>query len=210
MKHLRLSLVGFGVVGQGFAELLADEHADLKQQFGVDVTFVGVANACHGFMYREDGMDIPRILELAAKQHPLAEHPGITHWDSALGGLQASSADVLVEVTPTNLRDGEPGMSHVRAALAKGMHVVTANKGPAALAATELLTLARQHGVQLRMESTVMAGTPVISTIREGMAGARGYGIRDILNGTTNYILRGMGTGRDYSEGLAEAQARGD
>lgn len=209
MKHLRLSLVGFGVVGQGFAELLADKHADLKQQFGVDVTLAGVANARHGFIYREDGLDIPRVLELAAKRRPLAEHPGVAHWDSALGGLQASSADVLVEVTPTNLRDGEPGMSHVRMALAKGMHVVTANKGPAALAATELLTLARQHGVQLRMESTVMAGTPVISTIREGMAGARVYGIRGILNGTTNYILSAMASGRDYAEALAEAQARG-
>src|SRR5713101_7592313 len=209
MKHLRLSLVGFGVVGQGFAELLVDKHADLKQQFGVDVTLVGVANARHGFIYREDGLDIPRILELAAKRRPLADHPGVAHWDSTLGGLQASNADVLVEVTPTNLRDGEPGMSHVRAALAKGMHVVTANKGPAALAATELLTLARQHGVQLRMESTVMAGTPVISTIREGMAGARVYGIRGILNGTTNYILSAMASGRDYAEALAEAQARG-
>src|SRR6266851_3739486 len=209
MKHLRLSLVGFGVVGQGFAELLADKHADLKQQFGVDVTLVGVANARHGFIYREDGLDIPRILELAAKRRPLADHPGVAHWDSTLGGLQASNADVLVEVTPTNLRDGEPGMSHVRAALAKGMHVVTANKGPAALAATELLTLAREHGVQLRMESSVMAGTPVISTIREGMAGASITAIRGILNGTTNYMLSAMASGRDYAEVLADAQAQG-
>jgi len=209
MKHLRLSLVGFGVVGQGFAELLADKHVDLKQQFGVDAALVGVANARHGFIYREDGLDIPRLVELAAKRRPLAEHPGVAHWDNVLEGLQASSADVLVEVTPTNLRDGEPGMSHVRIALAKGMHVVTANKGPAALATTELLTLARQHGVQLRMESTVMAGTPVISTIREGMAGARVYGMRGILNGTTNYILSAMAAGRDYAEALAEAQARG-
>ena len=113
------------------------------------------------------------MLELAAKKSPLTDYPGITHWDSALEGLQTSSADIFVEVTPTNLRDAEPGVSHIRMALSKGMHVVTANKGPVALAATELISLARQNGVQLRMESTVMAGTPVISTIREGMAGAQ-------------------------------------
>lgn len=209
MKQIRLALVGFGVVGQGFTELLMTKHDFLKQQYGVDITLVGVANARHGFVYRQDGLDISSLLELAAKKRPLTDYPGITHWDSALEGLQATGADILVEVTPTNLRDAEPGMSHIRQALSKGMHVVTANKGPAALAATELISLARQHGAQLRMESTVMAGTPVISTIREGMAGARVYAIRGILNGTTNYILSEMAAGHDYVEALADAQLRG-
>jgi homoserine dehydrogenase len=209
MQQIRLSLVGFGVVGQGFAELLTTKHTYLKQHYGVDITLVGVANARHGFIYRHDGLHIPTLLELTAKQRPLTEYPGITHWDSALEGLRATSADMLVEVTPTNLRDAEPGMSHIREALSKGMHVVTANKGPAALAATEFFRLARQHGAQLRMESTVMSGTPVISTIRDGMAGARVYAMRGILNGTTNYILSAMASGRDYAEALADAQTKG-
>ena len=54
-----------------------------------------------------------------------------------------------------------------------------------------------------------MAGTPVISTIREGMAGARVYAMRGILNGTTNYILSAMVVGRDYVEALADAQTKG-
>ena len=209
MKQIRLILVGFGVVGQGFAELLMTKHDFLKQQYGVDISLLGVANARHGFVYSQEGLRIPSLLELAAKKGPLTDYPGITHWDSALEGLQASSADILVEVTPTNLRDAEPGMSHIRVALSKGMHVVTANKGPAALAATELISLARQHGVQLRMDSTVMAGTPIISTMREGMAGARVYAMRGILNGTTNYILSAMAVGRDYVEALADAQSKG-
>jgi homoserine dehydrogenase len=209
MQQIRLSLVGFGVVGQGFAELLTTKHTYLKQHYGVDITLVGVANARHGFIYRQDGLHIPTLLELTAKQRPLTEYPEITHWESALEGLRATSADMLVEVTPTNLRDAEPGMSHIREALSKGMHVVTANKGPAALAATELFILARQYGVQLRMESTVMSGTPVISTIRDGMAGARVYAMRGILNGTTNYILSAMASGRDYAEALADAQDKG-
>jgi homoserine dehydrogenase len=89
------------------------------------------------------------------------------------------------------------------------MHVITANKGPGALAAAELFSLAQRHSVQLRMEATVMAGTPVLSTIREGMAGSKVTAIRGILNGTTNYILSAMATGRDYAEVLAKAQAQG-
>jgi homoserine dehydrogenase len=209
MKNIRLSLVGFGVVGQGFAELIMTKYNFLKQYYGVDISLVGVANSRHGFVYRQDGLHIPTLLQLAREKAPLTDYPGALHWDDALEGLQASGADILVEVTPTNLLDAEPGMSHMRAALSKGMHVVSANKGPAALAANELISLARQHGVQLRVESTVMAGTPVISTIREGMAGARVYAIRGILNGTTNYILSAMCEGRGYVEALADAQAKG-
>ena len=209
MKQIRLTLVGFGVVGQGFVELLVTKHDFLKQHYGVDIALVGIANARHGFVYHQDGLHMPSLLELVAKKRSLTDYPGIRHWDSALEGLQATSADILVEVTPTNLHDAEPGMSHIRMALSKGMHVVTANKGPIALAATELISLARQHGVQLRMESTVMAGTPVISTIREGMAGARVSAIRGILNGTTNYILSAMASGRDYVEALVDAQSKG-
>ncbi|MGZ3624874.1 MAG: homoserine dehydrogenase [Ktedonobacteraceae bacterium] len=209
MKNIRLSLVGFGVVGQGFAELIMTKHEFLKQHYGVDISLVGVANSRHGFVYHQNGLHIPVLLQLATEKAPLTIYPGVSHWDTVSEGLQASSADILVEVTPTNLRDAEPGMSHIRAALSKGMHVVTANKGPVALAANELISLAHQHGVQLRMESTVMAGTPVISTIQEGMAGAQVVAMRGILNGTTNYILSAMSEGRDYVEVLADAQEKG-
>jgi len=209
MKHIRLSVIGFGNVGQGLAELLFTKHHILQENFDLDITLVGVANARSGFIYCQDGLDIPTLLELAATRSSLTAHPGITHWQSTLEGLRATEGDVLAEATPTNLRDGEPGMNHIRIALSRGMHVVTANKGPAALAASELFALARQNGVQLRMESTVMAGTPVISTIREGMAGANVHALRGILNGTTNYILSAMASGRDYAEALADAQSQG-
>lgn len=208
MKHVRLSIIGFGVVGQGLAELLAAKKDMLRQDFDVDVSLVSVGNS-RGFIYCEEGLDIPTLLELAHIHQPLSEYPGASYWESSLVGLGVTGGDVLAEATGTNLRDAEPGLSHIRAALSQGMHVTTANKGPAALAANELFALARQHNVQLRMESTVMAGTPVISTVREGMAGARVQAIRGILNGTTNYILTAMAQGHDYAEVLAEAQAQG-
>ncbi len=208
MKQLRLSLVGFGVVGQGFAELLATKQDLLRSHYGFEVKLVSVANS-RSFIYREEGLDIPTLLELAARHEALTQHPGVQSWDNALDGLRATRGDVLAEVTGTNLRDAEPGISHIRTALMQNMHVITANKGPGALAAMELLHLAHEHHVQLRMESAVMAGTPVLSTIQEGLAGARVRAIRGILNGTTNYILTAMAGGREYSEVLAEAQAQG-
>src|SRR5256886_8630552 len=124
--------------------------------------------------------------------------------------MHVTTGDVLAEATGATLRSGgEPGLSYIRAALAQGMHVVTSSKGPMALAGLELLSLARAQGVQLRMESTVMSGTPVLSTIREGMAGTRIRALRGILNGTANYILSAMALGQGYAEALAQAQALG-
>src|SRR6266566_742272 len=196
MKRLRLSIIGFGTVGQGLAELLSTKSALLRQEFDLDIALVSIANARSGFIYREEGLDIPTLLQLATTRRPLTAHPGVTHWESPLEGLRAIGADILVEATPTNLHDAEPGISHIRAALSQGMHVVTANKGPGALAANELFALARQHGVQLRMEATVMAGASVRA-------------LRGILNGTTNYILTAMAAGQSYATALADAQARG-
>jgi homoserine dehydrogenase len=209
MKRVRLSIIGFGVVGQGLAELLMTKGDRLRRDFDVEISLVSVATGHDGFLYREEGLSIPTLLKLAAARQPLTAHPDVRHWESALEGLRATGGDVLAELTGTNLRDAEPGMSHIRAALSMGMHVTTANKGPIALFADELFALARRQHVQLRVESTVMAGTPVMSTIREGMAGAGVQAVRGILNGTTNYILTAMAQGRDYAEVLAEAQAQG-
>src|SRR5260370_27426196 len=170
MKRLRRSIIGFGTVGQGLAELLSAKRDLLRKEYNLDITLVSVANARSGFIYRENGLDIPALLQLAAARHPLTAHPGVTHWENALEGLQATGGDILVEATPTNLHDAEPGMSHIRLALSQGMHVVTANTGPGALAANELFALARQHGVQLRMESTVMAPPLRTSTLNARLA----------------------------------------
>ena len=209
MKPLRLALLGFGTVGQWLAEALHTRRAWLQQEYGVVVTLISVGTAHHGLIYRSEGLDIPALLDLVATRQPLTAHPSVTHWTNVLEGLEATSGDVLAEATGATLRRGEPGLSYIRAALAQGMHVVTSSKGPMALAGLELLSLARTQGVQLRMESTVMSGTPVLSTIREGMAGTSIRALRGILNGTANSILSAMALGHTYAEALTQAQAQG-
>jgi homoserine dehydrogenase len=209
MKPLRLALFGFGTVGQWLAEALHTRRAWLQQEFGLVVSIIAVATAHHGLISRDDGLDIPTLLDLVATRQPLTAYPNVTHCTNPFEGLQAINSDVLAEATGATLRNGEPGVSYIRAALLHGMHVVTSSKGPMALAGLELQSLARAQGVQLRMESTVMSGTPVLSTIREGMAGTRIRGIRGILNGTANYILSAMAQGSGYAEALAQAQALG-
>jgi homoserine dehydrogenase len=84
MKPLRLALFGFGTVGQWLAEALHTQQAWLQQEFGLVVSIVGVATAHHGLIYRDDGLDIPSLLDLVSTRQPLAAHPKVTHWTSLL------------------------------------------------------------------------------------------------------------------------------
>lgn len=120
-----------------------------------------------------------------------------------------SGADVVVELSYTDLETGEPAASHVRAALEAGKHVVTTNKGPIALHYGELEALARERGLCIGVEGTVMSGTPALLVGAHLLRAAGIRRIRGILNGTCNYILTRMEAGSSYDEALREAQERG-
>jgi homoserine dehydrogenase len=181
----------------------------IEAEFGVDLSLVSVATRRHGFLHRTRGFDIADLLANAASGRSLADQTETNRWETAAEGLARAEADMLIEASNTNPREPEPALSHIRQALERGMHVVTSSKGACAAAALDLVALARQRGVQFRMESTVMSGTPVLSTISEGLAGARVLALRGILNGTANHVLTRMAEGLEYRAALADAQARG-
>jgi homoserine dehydrogenase len=206
---MRIWLVGFGTVGQWLARTLDSQAEQLAARYGVEVTVVGIANARDGFVAAADGLDLRSALALADDGRPIAELSGARNWPTALEGLRATEADLLVEVTASPAADGEPGISHMREALGRGIPVVTSNKWPVALHGVELAGLARDRGIAFRAESTVMSGTPLLSTLVDGLAGATPVGLRGLLNATANFILTRMAEGRSYEDALAEAQAAG-
>src|SRR4029078_159492 len=104
---------------------------------------------------------------------------------------------------------GEPATSYIRAALGRGMHVVTANKGPFVLHFAELRRLAGDTDLYLGMEGRVMSGTPALRLAWSSLAGCEILEVRGIVNGTTNYILTKMESGMSYPDALAEAQRLG-
>eukprot|EP01114_Cavostelium_apophysatum_P011758 TRINITY_DN2621_c0_g1_i2.p1 TRINITY_DN2621_c0_g1~~TRINITY_DN2621_c0_g1_i2.p1 ORF type:complete len:276 (+),score=59.75 TRINITY_DN2621_c0_g1_i2:277-1104(+) len=116
--------------------------------------------------------------------------------------------DLILEASPVNIKTGEPGLSIVRAALNKGIHVVLANKGPVVLAYHELSELARQNNVKMMFSATCCGGMAVINTARN-MVAADIISIRGVFNSTTNFILAEMAKDREYSDALKEAQIRG-
>jgi homoserine dehydrogenase len=208
MRQLRISLVGFGTVGQWLVRALDSQTDRLAGRYGIGVTVVGLANARDGFIYNGNGLDLRSVLALAGRGS-IAEHPGVRCWPSTIEGLRATEADLLVEVTASPSTDGEPGLTHMREALERSIPVVTSNKWPVALHGLELARLARTRGVAFRAESTVMSGTPLLSALVDGLAGAVPIALRGLLNSSANFILSRMAEGTPYEDALAEAQRAG-
>ena len=209
VNSLRIWLVGFGAVGRWLAGVLDAQGGRIASRYGCAITVVGVANARDGFVYDERGLDLGSVLAAAESGRPITDQRGARAWPGAVEGLRATEADLLVEVTASPPAGGEPGLTHMREALQRGIAVVTSNKWPVALHGAELAALARRQGVAFRAESTVMSGTPVLSALAEGMAGAVPAGLRGVLNATANAILSRMADGIAYADALAEAQRAG-
>jgi len=181
----------------------------LKSRFSFSPKIVAVHDLSWGTAVNHDGLEPKRVLETLARRKKLdvlsAEKKDAWNVDSV---INESRADVILELTPTDLKTGEPAASHIRTALRAQKHVVTTNKGPVALFYRELRRIAQENGMQFRFEGTVMAGTPLFSLVEFGLAG-QVRRIRGIVNGTTNFILTQMEEGKSYEEALKEAQRFG-
>ena len=125
--------------------------------------------------------------------------------------IEKTDAGIIAEMTYTDIKTGEPATSYIKKALLAGKHVVTSNKGPAALHYAELTRPGPgQSGLHFRIEGTVMSGTPVFHLAEAGLAGNEIREVQGILNGTTNFILSKMELDdMDYGEALKLAQKLG-
>lgn len=211
MKY-KLGLVGCGTVGQGLLEILDSKAAALKKGFGFEAKVVAITDKIKGTVTAAGGLDIKRVLALLSQGKTLADYkPGKKPVTAdPLDVIASCGADIIAELTYTNIQTGEPAASYIRKALQTGKHVVTSNKGPAALYYRELKELAAKKKVQLRIEGTVMSGTPVFTLFESGFAGNQVKEIKGILNGTTNFILTKMELeNMDYADALALAQKLG-
>jgi len=205
----RIVFLGFGTVAQGLARILVQKAGVLRKAYGFEFKAVAVSDIAKGSVLNNRGLDLGKLLAIVKQGGRLDDYPGGVKGLSSLDTLEKADATTLVEATWTNLKDGEPGLTHIKTALRLGLHVVTTNKGPIAIAYHELAALAHRKRRHLRFEGTVMSGTPAISLVTEALAGSTVKSIRGILNGTTNYILTEMESGKLYSDALKRAQELG-
>ena len=187
MKPLRLGVAGLGVVGTSLIRLLQRQRTGFVARAGRECVLVA-----YSARRKDDrGVDLGQAVYFA----------------SAAELAAAADIDVFVE-----LIGGADGVAFdaVKAALARGIAVVSANKAMLAAHGFEIAALAERSGAQLHFEAAVGGGIPVIKTLRESLAGNAIQRVSGILNGTCNYILSRMETENlPFEVCLGEAQRLG-
>ncbi|MCX7609807.1 MAG: homoserine dehydrogenase [Anaerolineales bacterium] len=203
-----LALVGFGNVGRAFARLLQRKEAELNARYDLQIRVTGIATGRHGMAIDPDGLDMNEALHLVETGQSLNALSRFPLTD-IVDFLYSVPADVLFENTPVNHENGEPAASFLRIGLERGMHVITANKGPVVHAYHDLTALAKRQGRKFYFESAVMDGAPIFSLFRQALPAIQIHSFRGILNSTTNLILGRMEQGESFEQAVAYAQTIG-
>ncbi len=205
---MRIILCGFGVVGQSLVKLFDSRSVDLYAKYGLKPRVVGVFDS-KGSAIDSSGLDLRKLVETKKKFGSVKNYFKTKNNMSGLDMIKNIEADVLIETTASNYEDAEPGMTHIISAMKKGMHVISVNKGPLALAFPSLLELATYNQVMLKFSGTVGGGTPILDYAKDSLRGERIISFAGILNGTTNYILTNMANGLSFESALKDAKDKG-
>lgn len=205
---MRIVLIGFGNLGRGFSKVLLHKARFLSTSYGLEPRVVAAVDE-YGAAVDANGLDLKKLLK-AADRGGVTRYSGAKKGRQALDVIRNEEADVVFELTPTNIKNGEPGLTHIKKAMLAGRHVITSNKGPLVTAFRELDRLAAKEGVEFRYSAAVGGATPVIGLAKKLLAANEVHAIRGVLNGTTNYILTRMGKeGAPFDVVLREAQELG-
>jgi len=210
MQKIRYVLVGLGNLGRRFCEVIVEKAPLLREQYDLELVLVGASDS-RGAAYDANGLDPARVARIKQDGGSVGAYPGVGRagWD-ALSLVRAAEADVLLEASPVNLVQGaEPGLSCIRAAMQRGMHVVTPNKGPLVVDYRELHALAKANNVQLRFDGTVAGGLPAINLGARDLRGAVVERIEAVPNLVTGYVMDLLADGVSWDEALALARNAG-
>ncbi len=200
--QINVLIAGLGNVGRRVIELVYAKGELLRARYDLDFVIRGVADSSGGA--RMDSPElVARVLSDKAQGKLLA---GVAPTADVLNWVRSLDAELFVDLTPTNVKTGEPGLGLMRAALERRMNIVTANKGPLVLAFQDLTGAAERQGVRLRYSATVTGGLPTLNVGRRDLGACEILGFEGVVNGTTNYILTRMTEGESFESALKHAQ----
>jgi homoserine dehydrogenase len=184
--------------------LLQAKQEPLRVDYEIEGRLTGVASRRTGWVAEAQGLDSTALLAgRFPEPRPRGAPQNVREW------LEAAEADVLFEASSLNRHSGQPAIDHLQAALERGAHAISANKGPIVHAYRELRDLARKQGRQFLFESTVMDGTPIFSMFPRSLPAVELRGFRGILNSTTNVVLTEMEKGLSLDQAVERAKAIG-
>ena len=199
MKIITCSILGFGAIGQGVAEVLLMKKEYLES-IGLEVKVVAVVDS-KGATINPEGLNLADCLSRKRISGTVALEN-----ISGIEVIRSVDHELVIETTPTNIKTGGVGLQNMFAAFKTGKSLITSNKGPLTLKYKELMKTAKAASLKFRFEATVGGSMPIINLANEVLAGNKIISIKGILNGTCNYILTRMLEERaNYTDILAES-----
>ena len=206
MKIIKLGMIGFGNVAHGFIQALIEKKTFFRKEMGLEFLVTSITDIRYGTIYDPDGLPVEKLASV--RDFSEMDQSLFREWNT-IQMIRNAESDVIIELSYTDLKTGEPAVLHCQEALLSGKHVITSNKGPIALHYSMLKGLARDNGVKIGCEGTVMSGTPALRLATDSLLPTGITEIKGILNGTTNFILTEMENGSTYDYALKEAQRLG-
>lgn len=203
---MNLAIVGLGGVAKSFLELIIlKEEELLSQNIKINIKYILKSDGC---LFNSKGIDIRELVNWIKLEKSIYNHKD---WIGKIKGIEDvikdESIHTVIELTSTNITNGEPGLTHIKLALNNNKNVITGNKGPIIFKYKELKRLAINNNLHLGIGCTTGGALPSINCGFYDLAGAKIELIQGILNGTSNYILSEMQEKNiSYDEALAEAK----
>ncbi len=200
---LNLFICGIGTVGSSLIEQIHSQQEKLKQERGLKLKVVGIANGHHA-LFTRSGIDLSNYhAELEEKGIPSS--PQVLH-DEIIGMNIFNSVFVDCTASPAIAGLYKDFLSH-------NIAVVAANKIAASAEYdiyAELKHIARQRGVKFLFETNVGAGLPVINTINDLInSGDKILKIEAVVSGTLNYIFNTISADTPLSQTIRKAKEEG-
>jgi homoserine dehydrogenase len=209
MKEIKLAILGYGNAGRAFGKLLKNKEEEIKEKYKYNIKVVAITTGTRGSLINKDGIDYHKAAEDIIRDGSFDKDLKPYSNFTSMEVVDKVDYDVLVELTPLEIFSGKPAIDHIRGALNRKKHVITANKGPIAWAYKELKDLAEEKESLFFYETTVMDGTPIFNLADETLKLCKVTEIEGILNTTTNFILEEMAKGKKYDEIIKEGKKRG-
>ncbi|MGO1371836.1 MAG: hypothetical protein ACTHVE_08275 [Senegalia sp. (in: firmicutes)] len=208
-REFKIAMLGFGSAGKAFAKLLMDKHEEILEKYECDTKVVAISTNSRGSMVDEAGIDLESTLSDIENLNKFNEKRKCYSKLNSMEIAKTVNYDVIMELTPLQIFTGQPAIDHIKIALNRKKHAITANKGPIAWAYEELRELAKKQNSLFYYETTVMDGTPVFNLVEETLDLCKVTQVNGILNSTTNFILEEIAEGKAYDDVMVEGKKRG-
>ena len=181
---INVAVLGYGTIGSGVVEVINRNNAVVSE------------NA-------RDTVKVKYVLDLR-------EFEGDPVQDILVHDFDTIVSDKEVDIIVETMGGVNPAYEFSKRALEAGKSVCTSNKELVAAHGHELMTLAKENGVNYQFEASCGGGIPIIRALYNSLTGDVIEEITGIMNGTTNYILSKMDSeGASFETVLKEAQDKG-